>query len=161
MPIEADMMLGEWATIGGAGGGISILGVGWQVRDAEAIAPCAIIVVLKLSRKQPGPHKVRLELQDYGGNLVAIDPPDGPGEMVIEGEVAIQGSEDPNLKTPLLGPFVANLPPFPLEAGKEYQWRLHVDGKTRAAWTLPFRTKGSSELPPGVILVPALGRPQG
>lgn len=144
MPIEADMMLCEAATL--SGGHLSLLGAGWQVRPAPALTSCAIAVVLKVPRKQAGTHDLRLELLDYDGDLVNVAPPNGPGEMVIEAQVTIGGLKDPRLRTPLLSPFAVNLPPFPLEADREYQWRLHVDGKTRPAWTLPFRTMRPAEL---------------
>jgi hypothetical protein len=144
MPIEADMMLCEAATL--SGGSLSLLGAGWQVRPGPAMTQSAIGVVLRVPRRQAGAHSVRLELLDYDGTLVSIEPPDGPGAMVIDGEVIIGGLKDRSLKTPLLGAFVANLPPFPLEAGREYQWRLHVDRKTRTSWSVPFRTMSPAEL---------------
>jgi hypothetical protein len=152
MPIEADMMLCESATL--AAGSLSMLGAGWQVRPAPAIASSAIALVLRVPRKQAGAHDLRFELLDYDGNLVSVGPPVGPGEMVIEGQITVGGLTDPSLKTPLLGTFAVNLPPFPLEPGREYQWRLHVDGKTRTPWTLPFRTMNSAEF------VEALGQMQ-
>jgi hypothetical protein len=144
MPIEADMMLCESATL--SGGSLSMLGAGWQVRPAPPLTQSAIALILRIPRKQAGVHDVRLELLDYDGNLVSVEPPGGPGEMVIEGQLIVGGLKDPELKTPLLGAFAVNLPPFPLEAGREYQWRLHVNGKTRMPWTLPFRTMSQAEL---------------
>lgn len=138
------MMLCESVTL--SGGSLSLLGAGWQVRPAPAVTSCGIAVMLKVPRKQAGIHDLRLELLDYDGNLISIDPPAGPGEMVIEAQVTVGGLKDPNLRTPLLGAFALNLPPFPLEADREYQWRLHVDGKTHTAWTLPFRTMRPAEI---------------
>lgn len=137
-------MLCESVTL--SGGTLSLLGAGWQVRPAPPISPCGIAVVLKIPRKQAGIHNLRLELLDYDGNLVSIEPPEGPGNMIIEGQLGVDGLKDPKLRTPLLGTFAVNLPPFPLDADREYQWRLHVDGKTSTPWTLPFRTMSPSEL---------------
>jgi hypothetical protein len=156
MPIEANMMLCEAATQ--SGGGISLLGAGWQVRPAPAMTPCGIAVVLKIPRKQAGIHHLRLELLDYDGNLVKVEPPQGPGDMVIEAQIAVGGLQDPDLKTPLLGTFAVNLLPFPLEADREYQWRLHVDSKTRSAWTLPFRTMRPAEMLEVLGQIEALGQ---
>jgi hypothetical protein len=144
MPVEADLMLCEAVTT--TGGSLSLLGAGWQVRPAPALSPCGIAVVLRVPRQQAGVHNLRLELLDYDDNLVSIAPPDGPGAMTIDGQIIIGGLKKPELKTPLLGTFAVNLSPFPLEAGREYQWRLHVDGKTRTSWTLPFRTMTPAEL---------------
>ena len=109
-----------------------MLGAGWQVRPAAATSLVGIGVVVRMGRKRVGKvHAIRLELLDYDGNVVVIGPPDGPGQMVFDGALVIAGLSDPSLKTPLLGGYALNLPPFPLEPGREYQWRLHVDGKTR------------------------------
>ena len=77
---------------------------------------------------------------------MTVEPPDGPGPMVIESTVVVSGLTDRGLKSPVLGAFAVQLPPFPLEGGMEYEWRLHVDGKTRPGWTLPFRTARPEEL---------------
>ncbi len=136
------MMLGLAAT---SGGDLSLLGGGWQVRPARAVMPAAIAIVVRIPRKQAGTHDIRLELQDMDGAIVDIPPPDGPGPLVIESSVGVSGLKDPKLRTPLLAHYAVNLPPFPLPPGREFQWRLHVDGKTRPAWTLPFRTMRPEE----------------
>ena len=143
MPIEVDMMLADAVTM--YGGLISLLGAGWQVRAADGAGPSGIAIVVRVPRKQAGMHRLRLELLDSDNELVVIPPPDGPGEMVIEAAMLISGLKDPKLKTPLLGTFGIPVPPFPLAPGREYWWRLHVDGKTRAGWTLPFRTMSEDE----------------
>lgn len=150
------MMLCESAAL--SGGSLSLLGAGWQVRPALPMTPCGIAIVLKIPRRQAGIHNLRLELLDYDGNLVSIAPPQGPGEMVIEGQIIVAGLKDPGLKTPLLGTFAVNLPPFPLEDDREYQWRLHVDSKTRSTWTLPFRTMRPAELLEALGQIEALGQ---
>ncbi len=99
MPVEADMMLAAAVSRSGT---LSILDAGWQVRAAEAEGPVAIAIVLRFPRRQAGVHDIRLELTDYDGNLVAVDPPDGPGPMVIEDRIAIIGRTDRALRTPLL-----------------------------------------------------------
>lgn len=131
-------MLAESATI--HDGRLSLLGAGWMVRPPEAGAPVGIAVMVSIPRDQAGLHQIRLELLDGKSRLVSIESPNGPGEMVIEGAIFPVGRDDPNLKLPLLAPFVVNLPPFPLDSGTEYAWRLRVDGKTRAGWKVAFRT---------------------
>jgi hypothetical protein len=145
MPVEADMMLCEAATT--AGNSLSLIGGAWQVRPGAAFGPSAIAVVLRIPRRQAGEHMVRIELCDYDDNVIVVPPPLGPGEVVIEQPVSVGGRTDRSLRTPLVGAFTVTIPPFPLPDGQEFQWRLFVDGKTKAAWTSPFRTLEASELP--------------
>jgi hypothetical protein len=158
MPIEVDMMLCQAATI--ADGSISLLGAGWQVRLAQPLEPSAIAVVIRVPRKSAGTHDLRFELLDYEGGLVEVAPPDGPGPLVAGGRITIVGRKDPKLKTPLLAGFAVNLPPFRLDQGTEYQWRLHVDGKTRPAWVLPFRTTSAEEESAQLAMLQAQQGPQ-
>jgi hypothetical protein len=143
MPIEADMMLANAAVM--QNGALTIVGAGWVVRapGAEAGGASAIALVIKVPRDQPQgqQHQLRLELLDSDDEIVVVDPPNGPGPMIIESEFApLQGVDDPNITIPLTASIGLNLPPFPLPRGQQYRWRVFVDGETRDAWTLPFRT---------------------
>jgi hypothetical protein len=154
MPIEVDMMLGEAATM--QGGVLNVLGAGWQIRTPTADAMSAIGLVLKVPRKQLGVHQIRLELLNSEGTIVTVEPPYGPGPMVIDSTIAVGGLTDQGLKSPVLGAFAIQLPPFPLEEGQEYEWKLHVDGRTRPGWSLPFRTARQEELAFAQVPVPSL-----
>ncbi len=134
------MMLARMAGL--QNGTLMVLGAGWIVRPpaAQAAGPAAIAVVVRVSRDQLGQHQLRLELLDSEDQIVVIDPPEGPGPMIVEVEFEAGGLEGANLTTPLTVPLGVNLPPFPLARGSEYRWRAYVDGETRDSWTLPFRT---------------------
>jgi hypothetical protein len=122
-----------------SGGTVNMLGAGWQVRPSAPVAPVAVVVMLRIPRRQAGVHKVRLELLDHEGEPVTVSEADD-GPLVAEEEITVTGLQDRGLRAPLVAGLALNLPPFPLDPGREYQWRLHVDGKTRSSWTLPFRT---------------------
>lgn len=137
MPIELDMMLADAVAM--QDGHPVIVRPGWMVRAPRA-GLTAIAFVVRVPRDQRGKHQIRLELLDSDDQIVVIDPPDGPGPVILEEEFEANGLDDPNLTTPFSVAGGINLPPFPLGRGREYRWRAYVDGETRDSWTLPFRT---------------------
>jgi hypothetical protein len=144
VPIEATVLLCNAAT--DAGGAISLLGLGWQVRPPAAVANEAIVVVLRVPRRQEGVVALRLELLRYDDEtLVNVAPPEGPGDMTVAAEVTVAGRRDLGLRGPLTATFPVAIPPYPLESGTEFLWRLHVNGKTRPGWSAPFRTMTDEE----------------
>jgi hypothetical protein len=122
-------------------GTIVLAGVGWTVRPPEP-QPAAVHALILVPREQAGRHYWRVELTYSNGEPVRLARPIPgiPTDFVFENEADVRGLDDPSLTTPLTtGPLIS-LPPFPLRRGSEYLWRLTVDGETRDAWTLPFRT---------------------
>lgn len=122
---------------------LMVIGGGWVVRPpgAQAAGQAAIAFVVRVPRDEVGSrHELRLELLDCEGEIVVIEPPEGPGPMIFETDFEAAGLDDPTLATPLVVNLGINLPPFPLARGSEYRWRAYVDGQTRESWTLPFRT---------------------
>jgi hypothetical protein len=144
MPIHVDLMLASAATPD-ASGGVSVLSAGWQVRPAEPLVPSAIVAILRVPRKQAGTHELTIQLFDYDDNPITVDPPEGPGLMQFSASIDVSGLRDAELRSPLLANYAINLPPFRLEPGTEYLWRVHVDAKTRPHWVLPFRTMTLAE----------------
>jgi hypothetical protein len=139
MPVQAQMMLGLVGFV--QDGGITMTGVGWTVRPPQA-QPMAIYALIFIPREEAGRHRWRLQLTYVSGEPVRLARPipGVPPDLVFEREVDVRGLDDPTLRTPLtMGPLLS-LPPFPLPKAREYLWRLTVDGETRDAWTLPFRT---------------------
>jgi hypothetical protein len=136
MPVEAHMMLGSYAWL--ESDTLSIIGAGWTVRPADPL-PMAVAVVLYFPRDQQGVHTTRLELLYANGEPVLFETDDGLAPLVYEHQIEVRGLENPDLTTPIDSGFVVNLAPHALPRGREYVWRLRVDG-TRKRWTLPFRT---------------------
>jgi hypothetical protein len=137
MAVELDMMLGTVVALDEAG--LTVMGAGWMVRPPGSIAgPSAIGCIVRIPRDQPGMHQIRVELLDSDGDIVVVNPPDGPGPLVFE--VEFQAGGLAGLTIPFTAPIGFQLPPFPLPRGSEYRWRAFVDGETRESWTLPFRT---------------------
>jgi hypothetical protein len=140
MQIEADMMLASLA--GMQNGQLVIIGAGWMVRAPRAPAggPMAIAAVVRVPRDAFGKHQLRLELLDSDDQIVMINPPDGPGPMIIETEFDASGL--PDLSTPVTVPIAINLAPFPLARGQAYRWRAYIDGETRDRRLLRRRSSG-------------------
>jgi hypothetical protein len=140
MPIEANLLLASFVAVQNAN--LIIVGAGWMVRAPSAAAggPMAVAVLLQVPRDQFGGHQVRLELLDNDGQIVTVDPPEGPGPMIFEDTVEAGGLDSPAVTVPVTVPFAINLPPVPLARGSEFRWRMYVDGETRPSWMLPFRT---------------------
>jgi hypothetical protein len=142
MPIEVDMMLADAANV--YDGRLSLLGAGWQVRPPEAAGPSALGVVLRVPRDQAGAHQLRIELVDIDGEPIMLEEDGNAQALAAEVTVTVEGLQDPGLRTPLVATYAFNLAPFPLTPGREYLWRVLVDGLARDEWTVPFRTT-----PPG------------
>ncbi len=143
MPIQAQMALGLVGGIQEAAGTQVplIIGLGWTVRDPTP-APMTVGVIIYVPRDAMGHHAWQLQMTYTDGEPVAlVVPVEGvPDDLTFEGENDVMGLDDPTLTTPLTMGVVIGLPPFPLPEGREYLWRLTVDGETRDEWVLPFRT---------------------
>jgi hypothetical protein len=137
MPIEANMVLAISAKLDD--GGVTLDGGGWAVRPPQPM-PCAIVVLLAVPRAQAGAHRVRLELLYATGEPVMFPSPEGLRALIYEDEVGASGLDDPTLTTPLTTGIIIKVGPMALPEGREYLWRLQVDGQTRDHWQLAFRT---------------------
>jgi len=74
-------------------------------------------------------------LEDYDGTIILADEQPCRFGFDIDPSGIVEG-----LESPVVHPFAFNLPPLRLEAGREYRFRLSVDGETRDHWIAPFRT---------------------
>ena len=118
-------------------GGISALGMGWQVRGPEP-TPWAVVVILRSSRDLIGKeHVANISLEREDGDPMA----EGLAEMMeIEFPFTPDGLTEDGLISPVVRGFGFNLLPIPLEPGVEYRFRLRIDGETHDHWTASFRT---------------------
>lgn len=139
MPISVAMMLARFAST--EGDGLSLVGGGWIVRDPEPAGTAAIGINIYVPRSEAGiERQVRLELLDDSGKRVSVARDGGHEELVVETTILPDGLRDRSIKTPLVTHLAVSLPPFPLEPGRDFQWRLYLDDETRGDWMLPFRT---------------------
>jgi hypothetical protein len=135
MPFEADLLIAQSTQDGE--GGVSALGMGWQVRDPDPI-PWAVLVILRASRDLIGSeHVANIALEREDGQ--PID--EALKELLsIELQFTPEGRTEDGLISSVVKGFGFNLLPIPLEPGVEYCFRLWVDGETRDHWTASFRT---------------------
>ena len=85
-------------------------------------------------------HAFSVELLDADGAAVVVDGDEGEQAVAFGGEFEV--GRPPGIKpgTPLDFPVAVNSTPLPLEQGR-YEWRLTIDGASRADWTLPFTVR--------------------
>jgi len=140
MPIEADILLAQSAQ--DQGGGVSALGMGWQIRPPEPI-PWALVLVMKASRDLIGTEyllRVNLEMED--GSSVQEDSM--AAFVRVEWPYIPDGLTDEGFISPVVQGLAFNLLPVPLEPNQEFRFRLWVDQETRDHWVAPFRTTEAS-----------------
>jgi len=137
MPMTATVILATSAQLEGSH--LSLLGGGWTVRRPDPV-PSAVAVLVMIPRDQMGTHHAHLELRYADDTPVMLDTLEGPQTLAVETDFSAQGLDDPALSTPLDAGFVINLGPLPLPPGREFLWRLHIDGETRDEWVARFRT---------------------
>jgi hypothetical protein len=146
MPIEAQIMLAQGAFF--QNGAVGLIGVGLTVRPPEP-QPVAVYALIYVSREERGRHDWRLEMTYADGTPFRLKSPvqGMPQDFVFESGDDVRGLDDERLTTPLTtGPLIV-LPAFPLPRGREFLWRLWVDGETRDHWAAPFRTTPPEPLP--------------
>jgi hypothetical protein len=80
-------------------------------------------------------HRWRLELVDADGQQVEI-PEAGAVELEQEFEVGRPPGVKPGTSLDFV--IAINIPPLPLEPGRQYSWQLTIDGNGRDDWRLPF-----------------------
>lgn len=133
-------MLGQVAFF--QNGVLTLAGLGLTVRRPDP-EPMAIYALIYVPRDQQGRHDWRLEMTYADGKPFRLKAPvEGMAQQdfVFENGDDVHGLDTPGLTTPLTtGPLIT-LPPFPLPRGREFLWRLWVDGETRDHWTARFRT---------------------
>lgn len=140
MPIEADILLAQSAQEGD--GGVSALGMGWQIRPPEPI-PWALVLVMRASRDLIGvEHQLHVGLEMENGTQL---PGGSLGALIqLDWSYVPEGLTDAGLLSPVVHGLGFNLLPVPLEPSREFRFRLWVDQETRDHWTAPFRTTEAS-----------------
>ncbi len=133
--MKATMMLADSAQA--VGNKLYILGGGWSITAAGISHAVAIYFQIPWDLSDDK-HVFVLQLLTSDGEPVA----DQNGTPVrVEGE--IQTGRPPGLKkgTPIDAPVAFEFPPMPFEPDSRYEWRLTVDGESKADWRLPFSTR--------------------
>lgn len=136
--MKATILLADYAVV--ADGKLTIVGGGWSQTGPEP-ASFGIALLIQVPWDQANTvHRFSVELLDADGAAVVAESEDGEEVVAFGGEFEV--GRPPGIKpgTPLDFPVAVNATPMPLEPGR-YEWRLTIDGASRADWTLPFTVR--------------------
>ena len=137
------MLLADYAVV--SDGKLTIVGGGWSQTGPDPAA-FGIGLLIQVPWDQANtPHTFAVELLDADGNPVSFETDDADEQPVAFGG-DFEVGRPPGLKpgTPLDFPVAVNSTPLPLEPGR-YEWRLTIDGESRADWSLAFTVRSSEE----------------
>ena len=121
-------------------GKLYITGGGWSI-TVPAPMPRAIAAKIDIPWEEANhKHALKLELVDEDGTIVQLPGPAGPQAFVINAPFEV--GRPPGLKpgTLLDLVFALNIGPIPLEAGKQYGFRMSIEG-TDATQTCVFTVR--------------------
>lgn len=124
-----------------AEGKLFVLGGGWSITGPEP-SPMALAIKIEVPWDQANQqHQCRLELLDSDGQPVVVEGPDGEQPIFIEAGFEVGRPVGVKPGTPIDLPLAINIPPFPLQPGGRYEWRLSIDGQTDDDWRAAFSTR--------------------
>jgi hypothetical protein len=122
-------------------GKLYILGGGWSVTGPQPV-PMAIALKVDVPWDQSNTrHRWRLELIDADGQPVLLGEEGKQTPVEIEQEFEIGRPAGVKPGTALDFVVAINIQPLPLEPGRQYAWRLTIDGDSQDDWRLPFSTR--------------------
>jgi Family of unknown function (DUF6941) len=125
-------------------GKLYILGGGWSVTGPQPV-PMAIALKVDVPWDQANSrHQWRLELVDADGQPVLLGEEGQQTPVEIEQEFEIGRPAGVKPGTALDFVVAINIQPLPLEAGRQYAWRLSIDGESQDDWRLPFSTRSAA-----------------
>jgi len=136
--MKATLLLADYAVV--SDGKLTVVGGGWSHTGRDP-ASFGIALLIQVPWDQANTvHVFSVELLDADGAAVLVDGEEGEQAVAFGGEFEV--GRPPGIKpgTPLDFPVAVNSTPLPLEQGR-YEWRLTIDGDTRADWTLPFSVR--------------------
>jgi hypothetical protein len=142
--MKATMLLADYAVV--SDGKLTIVGGGWSQTGPDPAA-FGIGLLIQVPWDQANtPHTFSVELLDADGSPVSFETDDDADEQPVAFGGDFEVGRPPGLKpgTPLDFPVAVNSTPLPLEPGR-YEWRLTIDGESRADWTLPFTVRTGEE----------------
>jgi hypothetical protein len=136
--VKVTLLLADYAVV--TDGKLTVVGGGWSQTGPEPSA-FGIALLIQVPWDQANTvHTFSVELLDTDGAEVVVDGEEGDQAVAFGGEFEV--GRPPGIKpgTPLDFPVAVNSSPLPLEPGR-YEWRLTIDGESRADWTLPFTVR--------------------
>lgn len=143
--MKVTMMLADFAQA--IGGKLYIMGGGWSI-TGPAPCPSAIAVKIEVPWNQTNQkHRLKVDLLDGDFHPVSVPTPQGQAPMVIDGNFEVGRPAGLLPGTPMDVAMAFNIPPFPLEPGKRYIWKLTVNDKENDEWQAAFSTRPAVQNP--------------
>lgn len=118
-----------------ASGKVHMLGAGWSVRFAQAPAPQAVVLLVKVPWDRANQKlKFSLDLLDADGHPVEFGVAPGQPAAKIHADGELEVGRPPGVApgSMLDAAFAMNVGPLPLPAGR-YEWRAQIAEEVEAA----------------------------
>lgn len=123
------------------GGKLYILGGGWSQIGPDP-APIALAIKIEVPWDETNVrHDAALELVDADGQPVVLENPQGGAPVRLDAQFEV--GRPPGVKpgTPIDVPMALTFGPIPLPPNARYEWRLSIDGRHEADWSVAFSTR--------------------
>jgi hypothetical protein len=141
--MQVSVLLADYAQV--SDGKLTLVGVGWS--ETGPHVPHGVGIVAKVAWTETNvQHTIRLDLIDSDGNEVTVETPEGEQGLFVEHRFNV--GRPPTVKpgTTLSYVWGFNCTP-PTEAGRQYEWRVAVDGKEDGGLSPTFTVR---PLPPAM-----------
>jgi hypothetical protein len=138
--MKVTMLLADAAQA--VGGKLYVLGGGWSQVGPDP-APMALAIKIEVPWDETNVrHTAALELVDADGVPVAVENPQG-GNAPLRVEAQFEVGRPPGVKpgTPIDVPMALTFGAIPLPPNGRYEWRLSIDGRHEADWSVAFSTR--------------------
>jgi hypothetical protein len=134
--MNAQLLLADAAQA--VNGKLYVLGGGWSIVGPH---PQPMAIAARVEVDEEGDVHLRIELVDESGEIVTTATEAGAAPVSLEAQTPVRRNPDTPDEAPLVFPFAINFAPIPLEPGRRYEWRLHINGEWQPAWSVAFRTR--------------------
>lgn len=144
--MKAQLLLADQAQIDPTGK-VHALGIGWRSTTGPTTSPTALVAFVEFDRDTTeGTYECILSLIDTETEKpVVVEGENGSTELVLSVDLEARYRKNVPKTLPLTGAIVINFGPgMNLEPGREYVWRITVDGKSDDNWSARMATVEAS-----------------
>lgn len=146
--MKLTLLLADWAEV--LNGKLYVMGGGWT-ETGPAPSPSALAAIVEIDWDETNEeHELKFELVDADNQPVMIPLPTGLQPVRVEAKFNVGRPPQAKRGSSFNMPFAVNIGPLPLQPGKVYVWRGHIDGKTLEHWGATFTTRLVPPTMPGI-----------
>lgn len=143
--MKLTLLLADWAEV--LNGKLYVMGGGWT-ETGPAPTPSALAAIIEVDWDETNiEHKLTFTLVDGDDQPVMVSTPTGHQPLRIEANFNVGRPPQVKPGSSFNLPFAVNIGPLPLQPGKVYVWRCHIDEKTHEHWGATFTTRRVSSAP--------------